>query len=51
MNASWGGVYSTLTIVNSILLLPAGNLSSEYVVSVFTAHRTSEFGGDGCVDL
>ena len=32
-----------------ILLLPAGNLSGEYVVSIFTTHRTWEFGDDGCV--
>ena len=32
-----------------ILLLHAGNLSGEYVVSVFTTHRTWAFGADGCV--
>ena len=49
MTASWGGVCSTLTVVNPILLLHAGNLSGEYVISVVTTHRTWEFGGDGCV--
>ena len=49
MTASWGGVCSTLTVVNPILLLHAGNLSRESVVSVFTTHRTWAFGGDGCV--
>ena len=49
MSASWGGVCSTLTVVNPILLLHAGNLSGEYVISVVTTHRTWEFGGDGCV--
>lgn len=38
-----------LTVVNPILLLHTGNLSGEYIVSVFT-HRTWNFGGDGCVD-
>ena len=38
MNASWGGVCSTLTIVNSILLLHAGNLSEECASSVFSPH-------------
>ena len=49
MSASWGGVCSTLTVVNPILLPHAGNLSGEYVVSVFTTHRTWAFGADGCV--
>ena len=49
MSASCGGVCSTLTVVNPILLLHAGNLSRESVVSVFTTHRTWAFGGDGCV--
>ena len=49
MSASWGGVCSTLTVVNPILLLLAGNLSRESVVSVFTTHGTWAFGGDGCV--
>ena len=49
MTESWGGVCSTLTIVNPVLLLHAGNLSGEYLVSVVTTHRTWEFGGDGCV--
>ena len=38
MNASWGGVCSTLTIVNPILLLHAGNLSEECASSVFSPH-------------
>ena len=33
MSASWGGVCSTLTIVNPILLLHAVNLSGESVIS------------------
>ena len=49
MNASWGCVCSALTVVNPILLPHAGNLSGEYVVSVFTTHRTWAFGADGCV--
>ena len=49
MNASWGGMCSMLTVVNPVLLLHAGNLSGEYVFSVFTTLRTWEFGGDGCV--
>ena len=49
MSASLGGMRSTLTVVNPVLLLPAGNLSGEYLVSVITTHRTWEFGGDGCV--
>ena len=49
MNASWGGMRSMLTVVNPVLLLHAGNLSGEYVFSVFTTLRTWEFGGDGCV--
>ena len=32
-----------LTVVNPVLLLHAGNLSGEYVFSVFTTHRTWEF--------
>ena len=28
-----------LTVVNPVLLLHAGNLSGEFVVSVFTTHR------------
>ena len=48
MSASWGGVCSTLTIVNPVLLLHAGN-SSEYIVSVVTTYRTWDFGRDGCV--
>ena len=51
MSASWGGVCSTLTVVNPVLLLHAGNLSGEYVISVVTTHRTWEFGGDGCIGL
>ena len=43
MNASWGGMCSMLTVVNPVLLLHAGNLSGEYVFSVFTTHRTWEF--------
>ena len=38
-----------LTVVNPVLLLHAGNLSGEYLVSVVTTHRTWEFGGDGYV--
>ena len=38
MSASWGGVCSTLTIVNPILLLHAGNLSEECASSVFSPH-------------
>ena len=38
-----------LTVVNPVLLLHAGNLSGEYLVSVVTTHRTWEFGGDVCV--
>ena len=38
-----------LTIVNPVLLLPAGNLSGEYLVSVVTTDRTWGFGRDGCV--
>ena len=49
MSVSWGGVCSTLTVVNPVLLLHAGNLSGECVISVVTTHRTWEFGGDGCV--
>ena len=49
MNVSWGGMHSMLTVVNPVLLLHAGNLSGEYIVSVFTTLRTWEFGGDGCV--
>ena len=49
MSASWGDVCSMLTVVNPVLLLPAGNVSGEYVLSVITIHRTWEFGGDGCV--
>ena len=49
MTESWGGVCSTLTIVNPVLLLHAGNFSGDSVVSVFTTHRTWAFGGDGCV--
>ena len=49
MSASLGGMRSTLTVVNPVLLLHAGNLSGEYLVSVITTHRTWEFGGDGCV--
>ena len=47
MTESWGGVCSTLTIVNPVLLLHAGNFSGDSVVSVFTTHRTWAFGGDG----
>ena len=39
MSASWGGVCSTLTIVNPLLLLHAGNLSGEYVISVVTTQN------------
>ena len=49
MSEVWGDMCSMLTVVNPILLLHAGNLSGECVVSVFTTHRTWEFGGDGCV--
>ena len=49
MTESWGGVCSTLTIVNPVLLLHAGNFSGDSVVSVFTTHRTWAFGGDGYV--
>ena len=49
MTESWGGVCSTLTIVNPVLLLHAGNFSGDSVVSVFTTHRTWAFGADGCV--
>ena len=49
MSASWGGVCSTLTVVNPVLLPPAGNVSGEYVVSVVTTHRTWGFGRDGRV--
>ena len=49
MRKSWGDMCSMLTVVNPILLLHTGNLSGEYIVSVFT-HRTWNFGGDGCVD-
>ena len=38
-----------LTVVNPILLVHTGNLSGEYIVSVFTTHKTWDFGGDGCV--
>ena len=51
MSVSWGSVCSMLTVVNLILLLHAGSLSGEYIVSVVTTHRTWEFGGDGCVGL
>ena len=51
MSASWGSVCSMLTVVNLILLLHAGSLSGEYIVSVVTTHKTWEFGGDGCVGL
>ena len=49
MSEVWGDMCSMLTVVNPILLLHMGNLSGEYIVSVFT-HRTWDFGGDGCVD-
>ena len=49
MSAFWGGMRSMLTVVNPVLLLHAGNLLGEYIVSVVTTHRTWEFGGDGCV--
>ena len=48
MSKSWAGMCSMLTVVNPILLVHTGNLSGEYIVSVFT-HRTWDFGGDGCV--
>ena len=50
MSKSWGGMCSMLTVVNPILLVHTGNLSGEYIVSVFT-HRTWDFGGNGCVRL
>ena len=40
MSVSWGGVCSTLTIVNPVLLLLAGNLSS--VLSPHTEHGNLE---------
>ena len=49
MSVSWGGVCSTLTVVNPVLLLPAGNVSGGYPVSVVTTHGTWGFGGDGRV--
>ena len=49
VSKSWGGMCSMLTVVNPILLLHSGNMSGEYIVSVFTTHKTWGFGGDGCV--
>ena len=51
MSVSWGGVCSTLTVVNPVLLLPAGTVSGGYPVSVVTTHGTWGFGGDGRVAL